>query len=330
MSLRVVYFHRKRGPEHFSLERVFSDIREQLASSIHGVVAHCPRPSKGIWNRIVNVLWAYRNQGDVNHITGDVHYLTFLLRKNATILTIADCVPLERSRGLKRWLLWLFWYWLPEKRSGKITAISTFTKNQLLLHVSCDPDKIAVVHCPVAKEFAPSPKPFDVACPVVLQVGTGWNKNLEGVAKALKGIACRLEIVGQVSEAQRSVLAVNGIAFACHIGVSDEEMRSLYRKCDLVVFASVYEGFGLPIIEAQAIGRPVVTSNCCSMPEVAGDSACLVNPDSIDSIRLGIMRVLGDQAYREGLIAKGFENVKRFPPARIAEQYAELYRRMIS
>jgi len=98
-----------------------------------------------------------------------------------------------------------------------------------------------------------------------------------------------------------------------------------YRECDLVVFASSYEGFGLPILEANATGRPVVTSNVCSMPEVAGGAACLVDPFDVASIRAGVNRVLSDPAYRESLIVAGFENAKRFGAARIARAYADVY-----
>jgi glycosyltransferase involved in cell wall biosynthesis len=329
MPPTVTFFHRKPGPGNFSLERVFADVREHLPSGIKAVVAYCPRESKGILNRVINIIWAWRNQGDINHITGDVHYLSYLLHKKRTVLTIADCVSLERSNGLKHWLLWFFWYWLPEKRCAKITVISEFTKSNLLGHLHCDPKKIEVVHCPAPKGFNPYPKPFNSDCPVILQVGTVWNKNLERVAEALKGIPCHLEIVGPLSAEQDNALSANGISFSNHVGVSDEELLSLYQSCDLVVFASTYEGFGLPILEAQTVGRPVVTSNRCSMPEVAGGAACLVDPESVASIREGILKILHDEAYREDLIHKGFENVKRFSPEHIAVQYAKLYRLMV-
>jgi len=324
--MKVVYFHRKSGPGFFSLERVFADVRSHMPAGFEPAVAECPCPSRGLFNRIRNILWARRSQGDINHITGDVHYLTILLRKGKTVLTIADCVSLERSRGAKYWVLWFFWYWLPEKRCAKITVISEFSKKNLLAHLRCRPEKIEVVHCPVPNGFGPSPKPFDSACPVLLQVGTTQNKNLERVAEALRAIPCRLLIVGPLSERQRALLAENGIAFENHLNVSDEELLDLYRRCDMVVFASLYEGFGLPIVEAQAVGRPVVTSNRCSMPEVAGDAACLVDPESVESIREGVLKIIRDEAYREGLVRKGFENVKRFAPERIAAQYVEIYR----
>jgi glycosyltransferase involved in cell wall biosynthesis len=93
----------------------------------------------------------------------------------------------------------------------------------------------------------------------------------------------------------------------------------------MVVFVSTYEGFGLPIVEANATGRPVITSNICSMPEIAGSAACLVDPSDCSSIRQGILRVMNDDGYRAGLVAMGFDNVKRFRASLIAAQYAELY-----
>jgi glycosyltransferase involved in cell wall biosynthesis len=99
--------------------------------------------------------------------------------------------------------------------------------------------------------------------------------------------------------------------------------------CDLLVFASTFEGFGLPIVEAQATGRPVVTSNIMSMPEVAGDAACLVDPFNVSSIREGVLKVINDSDYRNALVKAGFENVKRFQPEQIARQYAELYHELV-
>ncbi len=312
----------------FSLERVFAEVRSYLPADVRPAVAGCPRKSQGVLNRLVNILWARRNQSDVNHVTGDVHYVTYLLRKRRTVLTIADCAPLERFRGLKRFLLWFFWYWLPEKRCRRITVISEFTKTRVLAHLWCSPEKIEVVHCPVPDGFTASPRPFDSERPVVLQVGTGWNKNVERVAEALQGVSCRLEILGPLSKTQRALLTSGGVDFHDQAELDSEALMALYRRCDLVVFASLYEGFGLPILEAQATGRPVVTSDRCSMPEVAGEAACLVDPESVESIRAGILRVIHDREFREALVRKGFENVERFAPDRVAGRYAAIYRQM--
>ena len=100
--------------------------------------------------------------------------------------------------------------------------------------------------------------------------------------------------------------------------------------CDMVIFVSLIEGFGLPIIEAQATGRPVVTSNISAMPETAGDGACLVDPYNIKDIRKGVLKVINDTDYRNSLINHGIKNVNRFLPEVIAAYYLTLYKRVVS
>ena len=99
-----------------------------------------------------------------------------------------------------------------------------------------------------------------------------------------------------------------------------------YKNADIISFISTYEGFGLPILEAQSIGRPVITSNISSMPEVAGDGALFADPYDVASIRKGILNLINNETLREDLILKGLNNILRFQPKLIAEQYAELYR----
>jgi len=110
--------------------------------------------------------------------------------------------------------------------------------------------------------------------------------------------------------------------------LTDEELVAAYQRCDMVVFASLYEGFGLPILEAQAIGRPVITSNFGAMREAAGDGALFVDPYSVDEIRAAILRIKNEPALREELVCKGRENVERFRAPVVAARYAELYRQI--
>src|SRR5262249_47496010 len=91
-------------------------------------------------------------------------------------------------------------------------------------------------------------------------------------------------------------------------------------------FASLHEGFGLPIIEAQAVGRPVITSTIAPMCDVAGDSACLVDPYNVESIRQGIAAILNSHDYRKDLVEKGYRNAARYSPASVARRYLLLYR----
>lgn len=314
----------------FSIERLHDDIRTALPGDCCVTPWHCHNYSTGVGPRLQDIFAARKQQRDVNHVTGDVHYLTYLLDPRRTVLTVHDLVTLHRLRGASRWLFWLLWYWLPIRRSRVIVAISHSTKAQLLSHVNCDPGKIRVIHNNVSDEFQPYEKPFNVDRPCILVVGTGKNKNLTRVIEAVAGMRCRLSIVGRLSSEQTAELRYRQIEFENHVGVSRTALVKLYQDCDMLVFASTYEGFGLPIVEANAVGRPVITSNVSSMPEVAADAACLVDPTDVASIRGGVQRVMSDSKYREQLIEAGFVNVQRFRLHRVAEQYAQLYREVFA
>ncbi len=325
-TIVVTHFSRRPGPATFSIERLFEDVRRHLPPDIEAQPCVNRFPSQGIVRRLRDAFHARRHQGDVNHVTGDVHYLTCFLDPRRTVLTVHDLVSLRRPPGLRRALLWLFWYWLPVRRCAAITVISESTRRQLLEETRCDPARVRVVHNTVSAEFRPAPREFDSAAPRVLHIGTKPNKNLGRHIVALRGSNCTLVVIGRLSDDDREAIERSGIRYESHAIVTDEELLRQYACCDLLLFASTYEGFGLPIVEAQAVGRPVVTSNIWSMPEVAGGAACLVDPFSVDSIREGVDRVVRDEEYRRELVSRGYENVARFRSEVIAEQYAEVYR----
>jgi len=330
-ALRVIHYQRKPYGRWFSLERAFDAVRGSLPSEVAAEAWVCRFQSRGVARRLLNLVEAPFHQGDINHITGDVHYLALVLAKRKTILTIHDCVGPHFSKGSTYVGKLLLWYRLPAKRVAAITVISEFTRKEVLHYARCVPEMVHVIYDPVPDGFGPCPKPFNTEKPVLLQVGTSeQNKNICRLAEALRGIPCRLDIVGRLTERQRLTLEHNSISYTEQWGLSDEEMIQRYRDCDMVVFASTYEGFGMPIVEGNATGRPVVTSNICSMPEVAGSAACLVDPFDCSSIRHGVLRVINDPGYRSHLIAQGFENVKRFRADTIAAQYAALYREVLS
>ena len=266
---------------------------------------------------------------DVHHIVGDVHYLAFGLPGKRLVLTIHDCAALERLKGWRRELLRQLWFVLPMKQAAVVTTISETTKEELRRWVGKLADKVVVIPNCVRAEFQPDPKPFNEKCPVVLQVGTGWNKNLVGVARALIGIPCRLEIVGQMDGFQRAALRASHVNFRELGRISDEDLLEAYRRSDLVLFASHYEGFGLPILEAQAVGRPVVTSNLSSMPEAAGKGALLIDPADPQAIRTAVKSIISDAKLRERLVRDGFENVSHFHPEVVARRYETIYRQCL-
>lgn len=322
----VTQFVRKPVSSNYSIESVYADVREHLPDDIDVRVVVCRRESRGILRRLLDIWYVARRQSEVNHVTGDVHYLTFLMRRRRTILTIHDCVSLDHARGWRRFVLWLVWHWLPIRRCAAVVTVSEATKRRLLQVVSYPPDRIHVIRNPLGAEFRPVAKAFNEARPRVLVVGTKPNKNLERIAAALSGVPCDVVVLGRLTERQAAAFLEHGLAVESIVDLPRSEVVNTYAACDLLVFASTYEGFGLPIIEAQAVGRPVVTSDFMSMPEVAGDAACLVNPFDVGSIRNGILRVVHDRAYREELVRRGHENVTRFQAAVIADEYARLYR----
>lgn len=322
----VVQFQRRAGPTSFSVERLFEDTRQALPADIRVDLRINRFMSTGVWPRISDALQAWRHRGRINHVLGDVHYLAWLLPKRRTILTVLDCVTLERMSGLRRWIFWFLWYWWPTRRSARITVISEFSKAALLRVVRYPVDCLHVIPPPLSPEFTPSPPNAVGSSTRLLQVGTVANKNVDRVIEAVAGLEAVLVVIGALATTQRDRLAALGIDYECHVDVPREELLRQYRLADVVLFASTYEGFGLPIIEAQAIGRPVVTGNNSAMPEAAGGAACLVDAFDVADIRRGIECVIGDRTYADDLVERGYANAARYAPARIARQYAELYR----
>ena len=109
----------------------------------------------------------------------------------------------------------------------------------------------------------------------------------------------------------------------CH---KTEDLASFYNAADLFIYPSLYEVFGLPVLEAMACGTPVIVSNVSSIPEVAGEAAILVNPYNVDEITQALYRVLTDNGLRDKLVTKGLERAKNFSWLRTAQETLSLYR----
>ena len=112
--------------------------------------------------------------------------------------------------------------------------------------------------------------------------------------------------------------------------IQDEELAVLYQMAEVLVYPSMFEGFGLPVAEAQASGCPVITSNTSSLPEAGGDAAIYVNPEAPEEIGKALKHLLADQTLRKSLIAKGKVNVERFTPESFAKQLKQLYNSVLN
>lgn len=199
------------------------------------------------------------------------------------------------------------------RRCSAIICVSNFTRNELLNWSGVDPDKVVTVYNGVTHDsFAPGPK-FEPGFPYILYVGNHRSyKNLKRLFQAfaltsLPRNGIRLLLTGEPDP------QLNGLAAACKIGqqvqfvgnLGDAELAQLYRGARLVAFVSLYEGFGLPILEAMAASVPVLTSNVTAMPEIAGQAALTVDPTSIDEIAAGLERLSADDDLRTRLIELG-------------------------
>jgi len=229
-------------------------------------------------------------------------------------------------------------------------VVSECTRQDLERVYGVAPETITVTPNALASGFARPPEDviekvlerLGVQRPYALFVGVLQpRKNIERMVRAMiaardeHGLDHRLVVAGKVGwkaeSALETVLAAEVAGAAQYLGyVADEDLPALYAGADMFVFATLYEGFGIPVLEAFACGTPVITSNVSALPEVAGDAALLVDPRDEDEIAGAIARLARDEDLRESLIARGHERVKRFSWTRTAELTLEAYERAVT
>lgn len=325
--MKVTLFQRRPNEAQFSLESYFSRVVVKFAElGLSHEVTLAPAISRGIVARIKILICAAFLPGDLVHVTGDITFSVLAMRHQRTIVTFLDCEILARTSGWRRLIIRKLWFDLPTRRAAAITVISNATKVDLIENVpQIDAQKIHVIPVSVSESFRADPRPMRDSAVRILQVGTKSNKNIFRVVSALKGVPCTLIIVGPVSAPLSEHLRECDVDYEQYSGLTEEQLVELYRDCDLVTFVSTHEGFGMPILEAQGMGRPVLTSDCSSMPEVAGRGAHFVDPFSVSSIRDGILKVANDSKYRAEIVQLGYENVSKYDTGTIAKQYQRLY-----
>lgn len=238
----------------------------------------------------------------------------FFLKR--TIITVHDLNHIDLTYNSS--LLKRYYYNFVLKRAcrdcARILTVSEFSKERIVAWAKVSPDKVSVVGNGVSKEFNNSVKPYEPGYPYVFIVGNRKpHKNEKRALKAFleADISSDVKLIfnGVVSAELQKVIdfhkASERVEFLGHL--SSDELACVYRGAELLLFPSLYEGFGLPVIEAMACGTPVVTSNSTSLKEVSGDAACLVNPESVDEIKYAIEKVLSDIEYRHELIDSGLK-----------------------
>ncbi|MGJ8548643.1 glycosyltransferase family 4 protein [Winogradskyella wichelsiae] len=326
MRLNVNYIFRKRLAQYNSIEELFGTLQTRLKCDVD-LDNQELKFSGGSPLVVLKNIFSFKNRSatQVNHITGDVNYMALVTGKTS-VLTIHDVRSVLRGSILKRFYLKLVWFTLPALFVKRITVISEFTKLELSQVIPFAAHKISVVYNPVNSQLVYCPKEINTSYPHILLIGTKVNKNLERIFEALNGIPCQLTIIGQLTADQLGLLKRYQLNYKCMFQIPYSAIVEAYKSCDLVLFASTYEGFGMPIIEAQAIGRPVITSHIGAMKEIAGSSAYLVDPYNVKEINTAVKTILSDKALRDELIQKGQLNIKRFHINKIAKDYLNIYK----
>lgn len=229
------------------------------------------------------------------------------------------------------------------ERSDRILTISEFSRREIRELLGYPEEKISVVPCAPSTLRAPqngekATDRFGIRKPYILYVGTiEPRKNLVRLIHAFKllkrenGIPHTLVLAGGRGWADQEIYkAANGAPDVLFTGyVSEEEKSALYKGASVFAFPSLYEGFGIPPLEAMSLGCPVVCANAASLPEVTGGAAELVDHLDEASIAEGIWRVISDEAYAAELVRRGCERAKRYTWDASAEKLTDVCRTVL-
>lgn len=323
--MRRVLFLRKKIKGQNSIEELAYTLSKGIPDLELAIFPERSNTLKGMYK---NILFARKNQGDVNHIISPSETYVCLFIRGLKIVTLHDVKSGIAGTNpiwvwLKKKILRSYTYWFVDK----IACITEFTRKEMIDMYSPISHKTCVIYNSYNPIFKFEPYEFNETYPLILHIGTVERKNLIRVIQALKGIPCKLYIVGELDDKTKRCLEENHTDFTQEQDVPFSRVVELYRKCDLVSFPTLYEGFGMPVIEAQATGRPVVTSKVASIPEIAGNGACFVNPENIEDMRNGFLKVIKNRDYRNKIVREGLINSKKFSPDRMIDGYLNLYGR---
>ncbi|MBI2222066.1 MAG: glycosyltransferase family 4 protein [Acidobacteria bacterium] len=288
-----------------------------------------------------------RHKVDLLH---EPHYVLPPFVPCRAVVTIHDCIHLRFPQYLPhRKLAHAYarmFLWTATHQAERIITVSETSKRDILQYFRIPPDKIEVIYNGIDDRFWTRPtddemervrERYQLTGQFLLYAGNiKPHKNLERLIEAFHQLRregfddLKLLIIGdEISKYATLRRTVHRYKLHQHVRffgfVPDHTLAALYRLAAVFVFPSLYEGFGLPPLEAMASGTPVVTSNVSSMPEVTGDAALLIDPYDAEAIAAGIKTVLTDDSLRVGLRERGFKRAREFSWSRSAERVRAIY-----
>lgn len=298
------------------------------------------------WRSLVYPLAARSQQSDINHIIDHSYaHLIGTLDARRTVVTCHDIAPLvldQQGSGLSR-RLWdrSFRAML---RAVRIIADSAHTRDEILRRASYPPDRISVVPLAVHPAFLEpaNPRQWNAAHAlagrtIILHVGSCEpRKNVETLLQAVAFLndeqVVLVQIGGQFSADQWNLL--DRLRLRARVQqinrASEADLRSAYQAAAVVAFPSIYEGFGLPVLEALASGTPVVCAKATSLPEITGEAALLHEPRDAQQLAEQIRRVLSDRSLADDLRRHGRERARLFTWERTARETLAVYQQVLS
>jgi len=235
--------------------------------------------------------------------------------------TIHDLIHLHipGKAGLAKKLFYNMLIKPSAQRASMIFTVSEYSRQDILEWTGLPSERVLVVGNGISAAFSADGPSYDPGFPYLLHVGnTKGHKNVgrlvEAFAQANIDKNIRLICTGNLSGQILAIIRKRGLEnrVISHTNLSETQLSSYYRGALGVTFPSLFEGFGLPVLEAMASGVPVLTSDVTALPEVAGDAAILVDPYQVDAIAYGLEKLANDQALRERLIAAGKERAQNF------------------
>jgi glycosyltransferase involved in cell wall biosynthesis len=298
------------------------------------------------WEQLVQPFVLRQEKTDLLH---SLAFVTPLLSPCPSVITIYDLSFLifpQSFKYSKRLYLTLLTRPSARKARGIIT-ISESTKRDTVRLLGVSPEKVDVIYCGVDKAFRPLPKrkvtSFRQKCGlperIILFVGTiEPRKNVARLVEAysrLRDGSVKLVIGGARGWLYEEVFArveelelTGDVLFPGYI--SPDELPLWYNAAELFVYPSLYEGFGLPPLEAMACGTPVITSNVSSLPEVVGKAGLIVDPMDSEGLAEAMNQVLGNGTLRQSMRERGLARAGRFSWAKAARETVGVYRRALS